>query len=298
MVNNILKIVEDYSGIEAIIIKDLITTIVVILFLALIRLLVMRLLKRKTKEARMIYLAQKSISYFIYLVGFLIIGRIWFNGFKDIGTFLGLLSAGLAIALKDIVVNLVGWIFILLRRPFTIGDRIQIGEHKGDVVDIRIFQFTIMEVGNWVDAEQSTGRILHIPNGFVFTHPQANYSKGFHYIWNEIGVLITFESNYEKAKEYLLQIAKREGENVIENARRRLIDASEHFMISYSKLDPGVFLTVKDSGIMITLRYLCDPQQRRVSENRVWIEILDLISEEKDLELAYPTMRIYQREKF
>lgn len=268
-----------------------------VIILVALRLLAMRLLKRKTNEVKMIYFAQKSISYFIFITGFLIIGRIWFNGFKDIGTFLGLLSAGLAIALKDIVVNLVGWIFIIIRRPFSIGDRIQIGGHKGDVVDIRIFQFTIMEVGNWVEAEQSTGRVMHIPNGFVFLHPQANYSRGFQYIWNEIGVLITFESNYEKALQLFLDTAKNEGQNVIEKAQKQIFEASEHLMISYSKLDPVVFLTVKDSGVLITLRYLCDPRQRRVSEDRVWKQLLKIISQEDDLELAYPTMRVFRQNK-
>ena len=67
----------------------------------------------------------------------------------------------------------------------------------------RIFMFTLMEIGNWVDADQSTGRVIHIPNGKVFKEVLANYSKGFQYIWNEIPVLVTFESNWKKAKEIL-----------------------------------------------------------------------------------------------
>ncbi len=82
------------------------------------------------------------------------------------------------------------------------GDRIQVGNFAGDVIDLRIFQFTLMEIGNWVDADQSTGRVIHIPNGKVFTEMLANYSKGFHYIWNEIPFLVTFESNWKKQKKY------------------------------------------------------------------------------------------------
>jgi len=90
-----------------------------------------------------------------------------------------LLSAGIAIALKDVFVNLAGFIFIMWRQPLEVGHRIQIGEVAGDVVDIRPFQFTILEIGNWVDADQSTGRMIHIPNGKIFTENLANYHFGF-----------------------------------------------------------------------------------------------------------------------
>ena len=96
------------------------------------------------------------------------------EGLRSLGTFLGLLSAGLAIALKDVVASMAGWIFILWRRPFQLGDRIQIGDRAGDVVDLRLFQFTLLEIGNWVDADQSTGRSIHVPNGAVFTEPLFN----------------------------------------------------------------------------------------------------------------------------
>src|SRR3989441_12617332 len=108
--------------------------------------------------------------------------------------------SGLAIALKDPVTNLAGWIFIVWRRPFEVSDRVEIGGHKGDVIDIRLLQFTLNEIGNWVNADQSSGRIIHIPNGKVFTEPVANYDKGFKYIWNEVPVLVTFESDWRQAK--------------------------------------------------------------------------------------------------
>src|SRR3989442_7605528 len=84
------------------------------------------------------------------------------------------------------LVNLAGWVFIIWRSPFALGDRIQIGQHAGDVIDVRLFQFTLNEIGNWVQADQSTGRIIHIPNGKVLTEVIANYSEGVQYIWHEI----------------------------------------------------------------------------------------------------------------
>lgn len=82
----------------------------------------------------------------------------------------------------------------------------QIGQHVGDVIDIRLFQFTILEIGNWVEADQSTGRLIHMPNAKVFQEPQANYSTGFEYIWHEIPVMVTFESNWKKTKTILQEI--------------------------------------------------------------------------------------------
>jgi small-conductance mechanosensitive channel len=93
---------------------------------------------------------------------FLLVGRVWLKEFESVTTFLGIVSAGLAIAMKDPLVNVAGWLFILWRHPFKVGDRIQIGVHAGDVIEISIFQFTIMEIGNWVHADQRTGRIVHI----------------------------------------------------------------------------------------------------------------------------------------
>jgi len=114
----------------------------------LLRWLVLRALYRRADDARLLYQWRKTVTYVTALLTFLAVGRIWFQGFGSISTFLGLLSAGLAIALQDPIVNLAGWLFLIWRRPFNVGDRIQIGEHRGDVIDVRIFQFTVMEIGN------------------------------------------------------------------------------------------------------------------------------------------------------
>src|SRR5690606_23340188 len=130
--------------------------------------------------------------------------------------------------------NLAGWLFILIRHPFAVGDRIQMGQHAGDVIDIRLFQFTILEINNWVEADQSTGRIIHIPNGKVFTDPQINYSAGFNYIWNEMKVRLTFESNWIKARKILQDTANHHAEDVDREAEREIFEANKNFMIHYT----------------------------------------------------------------
>jgi small-conductance mechanosensitive channel len=150
-----------------------------------------------------------------------------------------------------------------------------------------------MEIGNWVGADQSTGRIVHVPNGRVFTESLANYSKGFQYIWNEIAVLITFESNWRKAKEILLGIGSKHAEELSATAEERVRRAARKFMIFYTKLTPTVYTTVKDSGVLLTIRYLCEPRKRRGSEEAIWEDILTEFAGCDDVDFAYPTRRYY-----
>lgn len=169
------------------------------------------------------------------------------------------------------------------------GDRIQIGLHTGDVIDIRIFHFTLMEVGNWVAADQSTGRVIHIPNGRIFHETVANYSRGFQYLWNEIPILITFDSDWERAKQIFLSIANQDAEQMSTAAQARLEEAAQKYMIVYSKLTPTVYTSVKESGILLTIRYLCEPRQRRSTEQAIWEDTLRTVSQEKQISFAYPT---------
>lgn len=210
-----------------------------------------------------------------------------------LATYLGLLSAGLAVALKDPITNIAGWVFIIWRRPFEVGDRIQIGDHAGDVIDQRIFQLTLLEIRNWVDADQSTGRIIHIPNGKIFTQEQANYTKAFSYIWDEIPVMVTFESNWRKAKEALQEIADAQ-DDLQEAARERIREASQKYLIYYNKLTPRVYTSVRDSGVLLTIRYLCEPRGRRARQESMWEAILDRFNAAPDIDLSYPTQRFYR----
>lgn len=158
------------------------TILAVVVFWLIHRISLMVLLR--DREVQVQYRIRKSVAYITYPLAFMVVGRIWFAGFQAVSTYLGLLSAGLAIALQTPLVNLAGWAFILWRQPLKVGDRVQLGENRGDVIDQRIFMFSLMEIGNWVDSDQSTGRVIHIPNGKIFNEVLANYSQGFQYIWN------------------------------------------------------------------------------------------------------------------
>lgn len=288
----ISKWIETFWNIPPDIQSKLLYSIIVFSALWLIRLFVLKLVFRQTLDVKERHRWRNGVKNTYTALLIIIIGAIWVDKFGSLVTFFGLLSAGLAIALQDPIVNLAGWLFIVTKKPFEVGERIQIGEFKGDVIDIRFYQFTINEINNWVDADQSTGRIIHVPNGKVFKEAQANYTQGFSHIWNEIPVLITFESDWKLAKNLLDDIANSHSELISKSAKKKLLDASKKFMIYYSNLTPVVYTSVKESGVLLTIRYLCLPKNRRGTEHKIWETILEEFAKQESINLAYPTQRI------
>jgi len=287
------QFLQNYFGLSPEVQTKIFESLFVILVIIIIQRLVKRFLLRKISDIKIKYQWQKISLYIAVFLIILFLINTWLNIFGSVATFLGLISAGIAIALKDPLVNMVAWLFILIRQPFKVGDRIQIGDIAGDVIDIRLFQFSLNEIGNWVDAEQSTGRIIHIPNGKVFTDPQSNYTAGFEYIWHEIPVLLTFESNWKKAKKILTEVVTDHGVKLSQEAEKQIKAAARTFLIFYNKLTPIVYTTVKDSGVLLTLRYMCNPRERRSMEEKMWEDILNKFAECDDIDFAYPTQRFY-----
>lgn len=272
--------------------RNLVLSGLLILFVLLARRGIMALVIRRVEDSEARYRWAKVTANVGFFVSLLLLIQIWFTAISSLGTFLGLLSAGLAIALKDLVADLAGWAFITSRKPFDVGDRIQIGTHAGDVVDRRIFQFTIMEIGNTVGAEQSTGRLIHIPNASLFTQPLANYVAGFPYLWNELRVLVTFESNWRKLKDLLGALAADLTVDITREAHKPVDRGDQRFLIRYRKLTPVVYVSVEESGVLLTLRYLCRPREKRGTGSELWEKILATFEEHDDIALAYPTQRI------
>lgn len=287
------KIIQEQTGLAIETQHKIVYSFLIVILFGLIRLIILRIVWRRTEDPKSRYIWKRSVSYLLASFGMLLIGAVWLPAFRQFGAFLGLFSAGLAIALKDPLTNLAGWLFIIIRKPFNVGDRIQVGPHAGDVIDMRIFQFTLLEIGSWVKADQSTGRIIHIPNGKVFTEPQINFNAGFQYIWHEIEVLVTFETNWQKAKAILLDIVMKHGEHITKQVEKEIREATKKFLIFYQHLTPIVYTKVMDSGVLLTMRFLCDPQKRRGTEHAIWEEVLVQFSQHDDIDFAYPTQRFY-----
>ncbi len=293
--NGLTRILQDTLGITPVNQSKLLYSLLILVAFWIIRFAVLKIVWRLTEDPKSRYTWRRTISFTVGFLTLVLIGMVWIRAMSQFGAFLGLVTAGVAIALKDMLTNVAGWIFILTRKPFSLGDRIQIGEQAGDVIDIRLFQFTILEIGNWVHADQSTGRIIHMPNGIVFTKAQSNYSAGFNYIWNEISVLVTFESDWQLAKSLLHKIINEHSETLSLDAEKKIIEASKQYMIFYQYLTPIVYTSVEPSGILLTMRFICDPRKRRSNEQEVWEEVLKEFAKHKDIEFAYPTQRFFTR---
>ena len=270
---------------------QLVISLLVVLGLVFARRALLSLVARHVEDTTLLYRWAKGTSYTAFLIGFLILIQVWFAALRSVGTFLGLLSAGIAIALKDLVADIAGWLFILWRRPFDLGDRIQLGNHAGDVIDLRIFQFSLMEIGNWVDADQSTGRVIHVPNAKIFTESLANYTHGFPYLWNELPVVVTFESDWRKARALLEEVSAEETADVVREAQGPQ-KKDRRFLIHFRTLTPAVYMDVVDVGVRLTVRHLTRPRERRGTAQRIWERIMDAVDASPDVALAYPTQRL------
>ena len=270
-------------------------SLLVVLFFLLVRSVLMRVLLRNVTDVRQRYSWSRGVTSTIAVLILIFLGVIWFAGLERIATFAGILGAGLAVALHDTIANIAGFLFIMMRRPFEVGDRIEIEGVAGDVIDIRVFQFSLLEIGNWVDADQSTGRILQVPNGKVLRAVTASFNKGFDYIWHEIPVLVTFESDWKKAKGILEAIVDDDSFVVAEEVERQVRRAASRYLIYSGKVTPIVYTSVRDSGVLLTVRYMTKPKTRRGTEQRLWEQILEQFAENDDIELAYPTVRYYDQ---
>jgi len=251
-----------------------------------------RVLKRRVQDPKSLFLWRRTASYIAVITGLVMLARIWFHSFSGLATFLGLASAGIAIALREIIANIAGWFYIILRRPFVLGDRIEVAGVRGDVVDIRVLGFSLMEVGRWVAADQSTGRIVHVPNGKVFSEHVANYSSGTNHIWEEVPVLITFESDWRKAKGIMEDIMSGIVQDATELTSVRS-DEAGRYLIYQGISTPIVYTSVESSGVLLTARFPVRPRQRRGSVQNVWETLLDAFAEHDDIDFAYPTTRFY-----
>jgi small-conductance mechanosensitive channel len=267
-------------------------TVVVALGTWLIRRLAGKVVARTIEDRVVQYRWGKTVAYLTTALSALFIIAIWVDGLSQVGTFLGLVSAAVAIALSDVLVDVAGWLILITKPPFQVGDRIQIGPHSGDVVDISVLHFHLLEIGNWVDSDQSTGRLIQVPNSKILTDPIANYTSEFPFLWHEVPVVLTFESDWRRAKAMLLEMVAEASVDMSERAADFLRKQPSRMLISYSTVTATVYTSVLDHGICLTMRFLTEPRRRRAFDQTLWEGVLDIVSAEPDIELAYPTQRL------
>lgn len=257
-----------------------------ILLLILSRILykvIVLIFTKKIKTSRKVFLFNKNISILINIISLIVLFIIWEPHLKNIITLISFISAGLTIAIRDIILNLFAGIFINARKPFKLEDRISIDGVIGDVVVINALSFKILEVKDRENGEQSSGLIINIPNSFVFSKSLKNYNTAFKYIWEEITVKIPLDADVEKNKKEILEIVENNEivASIPKKMNKEIHDASLDYRIYYNHLTPIIYTKVVDSHIELTARFLVHPKKSRIVEDDVWTKILKKFKENK-----------------
>ncbi|MGM0508011.1 MAG: mechanosensitive ion channel family protein [Fusobacteriota bacterium] len=256
-----------------------------------------KLINKKVKDAKIRHKSRTWIYYIFIGLSVVIIFLIWFKKDISISTFLGFLSAGIALALHQVLLNIAGWLVIIFQKPFNLGDRIEFSNTRGDVIDINMFFTTLLEVGNWVDGNQSTGRVVHIPNGEVFKSQQFNYTTGFNGMWNESKFIVSLTSDWEKAESIIIETAKQEKEHDLEDrVQTEMEKMGKSYMIKLGKLTPITYIDIEEYGISITLRYMTSVRKQREIKNKIIRKVLTNFLSDPKIEIAYPTQTIFKKD--
>ncbi len=249
-------------------------------------------------EDRRRFKLKKNSKYTTVAIAFVWILLLYSNHSNNNESFpfyiFGIFLAGVAFSMRDIFSNFVGWMMVASHNGFQNGDRIEIGDIRGDVIDMGVLRTVIAEIGDWDErGEHSTGRLVSIPNSKVLTEAMVNYNRGFETLWNEISVIITFESDWKKAEQILEDIAAEDYEMNRERFLSMMKKVQRDFMVTYTFLSPKVYVTIVESGVKLTLRHMVEVRKRRTATDLIFREILTEFNQNNSIQLAYPTTRFY-----
>lgn len=226
---------------------------------------------------RTLYLINKKVTAFGVVVNIILLILIWESKITKLMTLISFVSAALAFALRDFVYNFFAGIYINVKKPFKVEDRVEVDGIVGDVVNISSLTFDILEVSSKDNGEQSTGIMIHIPNSKVFNGGVKNYTEAFKYIWDEISVRVPIDSDIDNAKSILYDIVR--NNEVVKRIPRKmkseLNSAIGEYRIYYNKLDPIIYTSIEDSCVVLTIRYLAHPKKVRNIRSDIYTKVLD-----------------------
>lgn len=223
---------------------------------------------------RLQYKTLNFIKLIISIIQILIIYLIWESNIKNAMTLISFVSAAITLSLKDYILNLFAGFYIKLYKPFKLEDRIEIKGQKGDVINLGSLFFELLEISDNY-GHQSTGVVSIIPNSIIFTETVKNMNKGFKYIWDEIKVQISLDSDVILAKKTLYKIIN--NIDVIKNIPIKMkneLKNNTSYRMYYNKYEPMIYTEVKDKHIELNIRFLINPKKARLVESYIWNEIL------------------------
>ena len=210
---------------------------------------------------------------------------IWITPDTDVSTGIGLISAGLAFALQQVILSLAAYFVILRGDVFGVGDRITLGGVRGDVVRLGFLKTTIMEMGQppsvsaadpavWVHSRQYTGRLVTVTNGAVFQEPVYNYTRDFPYLWEEIVLPVDYDADRGRVEEILQAAAQAHAVVDDPDAERALARMRSRYAMSDASLEPAVYLRLTDNWLELSLRFLVSARGVRDVKDRISRQVL------------------------
>jgi len=251
-----------------------------------------QLVVRRIQDQKTRYTARKVLSIISIVVILVATLRIWITDTSSLIVSYGIIGAALAFAVQDVFKNFVGGILIIASGYFRVGDRISIGDHVGDVMDIGIMNTTMMEIRGWVKGDQPSGRLVVVPNAQVINHVFFNYTRDHSFVWDEISIPLTYESDWRKARDIILSILKRETDTMTEQAEIEIERIGEKYFLPRKVVEPSIYLSLTDNWILLEARYVADTRTRRILRSRLSELILAALETEETITVASETMTV------
>jgi len=239
------------------------------------------------------YRARKLVTLASYVLTVAAVATVYSDRLGGLTVAFGMAGAGVAFALQEVIASMAGWIAISVGGFYSPGDRVQLGGVKGDVIDISILRTTLMEIGEWVDADLYTGRIVRVANSFVFKAPVFNYSGQFPFLWDEIKLPVKYGSDWTLARSMLRSIVD---ETLLEYAKEVMASWKQlvrEYRVEDANIEPMITLRATDNWIEFTIRYVVDFRKRRWMKDHLFTRILEEIDKsEGRIRLASETFEL------
>ena len=199
----------------------------------------------------------------------------------------------MAFTLQELILSIAGSVYIFIVKVYTPGDRIEINGIKGDVIDVDSIYTTMMEIGQWVNSDNYTGRIVKLSNAFVFKGPVYNYSQDFPFIWDEFNLPIRYGSNIDLAKSIIIKTATETLSEYTMNSKAQWNAVVNKYYIEDAQVDPTLAITLTDNWIQFNLRYIVDFKKRRLTKHVLHDKIRKEIEKTNDaVILASTTLEV------
>jgi small-conductance mechanosensitive channel len=257
--------------------ERLIIIIIGALFIFLVSYYIKKIISRHVSNSDYKYRSRKAVNIISYILFISIILFAYSDRIGNIGIALGLAGAGIAFALQEVITSLAGWVSIMTTNTVRIGQRVKIGEIKGDIIDIGILKTTIMEIGDWIDGDLYNGRITELSNSFMFKEPLQNYSADYPFLWDEITVPVRTESDFKLARKIFQDTAIEVCGDFSMRSEQVWKKMTDKYKIEDAEVQPLTTLTFDENWITFTIRYIVDYKKRRSTKDQLYTRLLEEI---------------------